>query len=42
MSIEKFGEDYRYQESAHPIEELNNRSEDNTTVGREGLKDLNK
>lgn len=39
MSIERFGEDYRYQETDHPIEELNNRETDNTTVGREGLTD---
>ena len=38
MSIEKFGEDYRYQEGEHPIEELDDREKDNTTVGREGLK----
>ena len=38
MSIEKFGEDYRYQDGEHPIEELDDREKDNTTVGREGLK----
>lgn len=36
-SIEKFGKDYRYQDKAHPIKELNNRKKDNTTVGREGM-----
>ena len=36
-AIEKLGKDYRYQDKAHPIEALNNRKKDNTTVGREGL-----
>ncbi len=38
LSIEKFGQDYRYQDSPHPIKELDDRHTDNTTVGREGLK----
>lgn len=33
-SIEKFGKDFRYQESEHPIKPLDNRKKDNTTVGR--------
>jgi len=33
-SIETFGTDYRYQECAHPIPELNDRKKDDTTVGR--------
>ena len=36
-SIKKLGKDYRYQDSPHPIPELDNRKKDNTTVGREGL-----
>ena len=32
--IDKNGEDYRYQVKDHPIEELRNREEDNTSVGR--------
>ena len=39
MAIIKFGEDYRYQESDHPIEELNDRTIDNMTVGRDGMMD---
>ncbi len=33
-AIEKLGQDYRYQDSAHPIKELNNRKKDNTTIAR--------
>lgn len=32
--IKKVGKDYRYQVTDHPIKELRNRSEDNTTIGR--------
>lgn len=32
--IEKFGQDYRYQEHQHPIKELQNRKKDNTTIAR--------
>ncbi len=32
--IEKYGTDYRYQESDHPIVELRDRTKDNTCVGR--------
>lgn len=32
--LDKFGEDYRYEESRNPILELQNRKEDNTCVGR--------
>ena len=39
LAIKKFGEDYRYQDKPHPIKELDSRKEDNTTVGREGLKE---
>jgi rubrerythrin len=34
-SIETFSKDYRYQESPHPIKELDDRTKDNTSVGRE-------
>lgn len=33
-AIAKFGQDYRYQESPHPIEELSDRKKDNTCIGR--------
>lgn len=33
--IAKKGKDYRYQEGDHPIKELNDRSKDNTKIGRE-------
>lgn len=33
-SIEKFGKDYRYEDSPHPIEELQNREKVNTTFAR--------
>ena len=33
-TIEKFGKDYRYQDSPHPVKELSNRKKDNTTLGR--------
>ena len=33
-AIKALGKDYRYQESDHPIEELNNRKKDNTTISR--------
>ena len=32
--IKKFNKDYRFEVSPHPIEELQNRKEDNTCVGR--------
>ena len=32
--IKKNGKDYRYQLTEHPIEELRDRTEDNTMVGR--------
>ena len=32
--IAKNGEDYRYQVKDHPIEELNSRDKDNTSIGR--------
>ncbi|HBW05990.1 MAG TPA: hypothetical protein DEF02_05445, partial [Clostridiales bacterium] len=32
--IDKFGEDYRYEDSPSPIESLRRRNEDNTTLGR--------
>lgn len=33
-TIDKFGQDYRYQDKAHPIKELSNRKKDNTTIAR--------
>lgn len=33
-SIKTFGKDYRYQDSPHPIKELNNPKKDNTTIAR--------
>ena len=33
-TISKFGEDYRKQDKAHPIKELNNRKKDNITIAR--------
>ena len=33
-AIELFGQDYRYEDSPHPINELQNRKQDNTTVGK--------
>lgn len=35
--IEKNGTDYRVQDSEHPVKDLQSRTEDNTTVGRECL-----
>lgn len=32
--IGKYGEDYRFEKSKNPVKELQNRKEDNTTVGR--------
>ena len=32
--IKKFGKDYRYQLTEHPVKELQSREEDNTVVGR--------
>ena len=32
--IKKFGKDYRYQLTEHPIQELRDRTVDNTSVGR--------
>jgi hypothetical protein len=31
--IDEYGEDYRFEEKKHPIRQLQNRSQDNTTVG---------
>jgi hypothetical protein len=31
--IEEYGEDYRYEDKAHPVKALQNRSQDNITVG---------
>lgn len=33
-TIDKYGEDYRKQDKAHPIKELNNRKKDNITIAR--------
>ena len=33
-AIELFGQDYRYEIEEHPIKELENRSQDNMTIGR--------
>lgn len=33
-TIDKFGQDYRYQEKQHPIKDLQNRKKDNTTIAR--------
>ncbi|MBQ3048264.1 MAG: hypothetical protein IJD48_04555 [Clostridia bacterium] len=33
-AIKTLGKDYRYQDSAHPIKELDNRKKDNTTIAR--------
>lgn len=33
-AIEKLGQDYRYQDTAHPVKELSNRKKDNTTIAR--------
>lgn len=33
-AIKKLGKDYRYQDSPHPIKELQDRKKDNTSVGR--------
>ncbi len=32
-AIKKFGQDYRFEEKPHPVKALQNRKEDNTTVG---------
>ena len=37
-AIEKFGQDYRYQDKANPIKELNNRKKDNYCIGRSNKK----
>ena len=34
QAISVLGKDYRYQDSAHPVEELDNRKKDNTTISR--------
>ena len=34
MTIKKFGQDYRYQDSPHPIKELSSRKKDNTKLAR--------
>lgn len=33
-AIQKFGQDYRYQDKANPVKELQNRKKDNVTLGR--------
>ena len=33
-AIEKFGQDYRYQDKQNPVKELNNRKKDNVVIGR--------
>ena len=33
-AIEKFGQDYRYQDKPNPVKALQNRKKDNTTIGR--------
>jgi hypothetical protein len=33
--IDKNGKDYRFEEKPHPIKQLKDRHEDNTSVGRE-------
>ena len=35
--IRENGQDYRYEEKAHPIKELRDRTSDNITVGRASL-----
>lgn len=37
-AIKLFGEDYRFEETEHPIKELQKRSKDNTTIGRECIR----
>ncbi len=34
QAISVLGKDYRYQDTAHPVEELDNRKKDNTTISR--------
>jgi hypothetical protein len=33
-AIEKFGQDYRYQDKPNPIKELQNRKKDNVKIAR--------
>jgi len=33
-AIKTLGHDYRYQDSDHPIKELNDQKKDNTCIGR--------
>ena len=33
-AIERLGQDYRYQDSEHPVKDLRNRKKDNVTVAR--------
>ena len=33
-AIEKFGQDYRYEDKSNPVKALQNRKKDNTTIGR--------
>ena len=33
-AIEKFGQDYRYEDKSNPVKQLQNRKKDNTTIGR--------
>ena len=37
-AIDLFGEDYRYEDTPHPIKSLQNKTKDNTLVGRDCLK----
>ena len=37
-AIDLFGEDYRYEDTPHPIKSLQNKTKDNTLVGRDSLK----
>lgn len=40
-TISKFGENYRKQDKAHPIKELNNSNKDNITIARKKIKTPN-
>lgn len=37
-AIKLYGEDYRFEETEHSIKELQKRSKDNTTIGRECIR----
>ena len=34
MYIDKYAQDYRYQEAPHPIKDMQDRTIDNTSIGR--------